>query len=199
MSLKTVISFTGVIGSGKDYQANLLIEQGFQKYCLADPVREVVWDLIGWRPSTPEDYDQFKVSKLTTVMEYKNSVIENQNIKFIESNTWTGTETTGRDLLILVGDGFRKRFGEQIWINQLISRIKNSDHDRIVIPDCRYANELDRLDHTFPKFKAIFCNYKSNRYTVLRNKPSEELAVNLLDEGFLNLDHIESYIWRKWL
>src|SRR5690606_27151711 len=89
--------------------------------------------------------------------------------------------SSGRDLLIKIGDGFRNKFYKDIWIDAWKKSIINSGADKIVVSDCRYLNEVFKiLEETSYSSKFYFCNYSSDRYRILDNE-SEWLAQQLID------------------
>ena len=63
---------------------------------------------------------------------------------------WNGEkDEKGRSGLIMIGDGARRYFDENIWIKKLIKNIRYGhlvENDSIIfITDCRYLNEIESL------------------------------------------------------
>ena len=46
---KNIIAFMGLKTCGKDYQSQAYINIGYKKIALADPLREVAWNILGKR------------------------------------------------------------------------------------------------------------------------------------------------------
>ena len=49
--------YIGCIGSGKDFMAK---KETDIQLAFADALREDVWDILGWRPKTQEEYESLK-------------------------------------------------------------------------------------------------------------------------------------------
>lgn len=65
--------------------------------------------------------------------------LEDRNFK--ESEWKSGC--TYRSLMEEIGDGFRQKYGEDIWIDGLLKR--NEGVSYVVIPDVRYVNEAEKI------------------------------------------------------
>jgi len=161
---KEIICLVGPRGSGKDFNANKLASMGAKKLALADPVRDIAWMLLNWKPSNEEEYERFKIEKL---------------------NPNDPSSVTGRQFLVNVGDGLRRQFGDDIWIDKLIEKIETTECEKnsYVISDVRYANEIIKLSRKYSRLIIIFTNYKSERYEAVRT-PSEILSYELLQLGY---------------
>jgi len=160
---KKIIVFIGVIGSGKTYSANKLMNEDSEIINFAEELRENVWNLIGWKPTTGEDYDEFKK------FEFKF-----KDISF-----------TGRDILAKLGTDIMRKYNDSIWIDCWKEKATNSDKQLILVDDCRFENEMEEIlkfcETNNYDSEFIFCNYKSYRYRLLDHE-SEKLATSLLDK-----------------
>ena len=60
---------------------------------------------------------------------------------------WNGEkDDNGRSGLIMVGDGARKYFDPNVWINKVIEHLEQFGSSSIVVvTDCRYPNEIEML------------------------------------------------------
>ena len=109
-----LVGFTGVAGAGKDTAAAGLIDAGFQKVSFADPIKEALNAMMGWKMSDWSD----RVWK------------ENENITVGRSPRYMaqtlGTEW-GRDLI-----------HSDLWVNIGIERSLGRP---TVITDVRFENE----------------------------------------------------------
>lgn len=114
-----IIAITGKYGAGKDTVAGMIAkfypEYKFQIIGFADGVRTVYQVLTGNK--IPKEYTQ----------EWKQ-----------EFNSMY--RMTNRELLEHIGDGMRRIITDDVWIQQLNSRIR--DGRNYIITDLRYPNEL---------------------------------------------------------
>ena len=60
--MREIVIYLGLMGSGKDYEANLL--EGHTKIPFALCLREWTWQLLDWSPQTESDYEHFKNNKI---------------------------------------------------------------------------------------------------------------------------------------
>jgi hypothetical protein len=158
-----IIFHIGVIGSGKDYRSNLIIENNKNaiKISFADCLREIIWNTIGWKPENSEQYELFK--------------IENFNNDIITFN--------GRDLLTL-GEAI-KEFKPYFFIDEFIKRVtlaKEYGYETVTCSDLRFPLELKATleNELFSNSTYIFCNYKSKKYNCNASYRSEKLAQELI-------------------
>jgi hypothetical protein len=177
-----IISFCGPIGSGKDYQSELLVKQKYTKIAFADPLRKLIWDTLDWKPAGELEYSLFKET-------YFNALP-----KKIPA-------FTGRDILQNLGEGAKNLFGKTCWVNAWEELLQNeyikNNTKQFVVSDVRFKQEILRLFEY--NTKIIFCNYKSSRYYVKNNTSSEALAYELVHGGFKDGDDITNYLKEKYL
>jgi hypothetical protein len=115
-----IIILTGWSESGKDTVADILVDNyGFTKYAIADPLKDLCSELYGF----PRELADTQEGKRTL---------------------WTvGYKTkTIRELLLETAKLDRSRFGDDIYINQVLIKIKTDKTQNIVISDLRYFTEL---------------------------------------------------------
>ena len=158
--MREIIAFVGRAGSGKDFQANLLVERGFKKVSFADPLREIVRSCLGIKKDRfIQKYDDYKSKYL----------FENQTL---------------RNMLEDVGTTLRA-YNNQFFVEALINTIYNNEliDENICISDLRYINEyvtlFTKTKEEGDSFKCIFCDYHSPRYQAENNHNSAWLS-NLL-------------------
>jgi cytidylate kinase len=115
-----LIALIGAPGSGKDTIAKRLVEQhGFVRFAFADKVRELAY-----------------------------ATLDVPSKRFLDSLGWEKAKRQTnffREHLERVGDGARKVFGQEFWIEQIFEEVKTAiinDAD-IVITDLRKENERD--------------------------------------------------------
>lgn len=115
-----LIVLTGWSQSGKDATADILVQKhGFTKYAIADPLKDLCAELYGF----PRELANTQEGKRTL---------------------WkTGYKTkTIRELLLDTAKLDRSRFGDDIYINQVLTKIETDTVKNIVISDLRYFTEL---------------------------------------------------------
>ena len=157
-----IIGFIGVVGSGKDYNANrvMSIDPSYKKYSFADEVRDFVWLALGWEPKNNEEYELFKLTKI----EFGNMSLR------------------GRDMLINVGNGLRQK-DPDVWINYWLKKIPSSfKNEKVVVSDVRYYNEVKAIHGLGGK--VIFCYFISDKYNDKINSESERMSQKLISLGY---------------
>lgn len=185
---KPVKAFVGVIGSGKDFQSQLLInEHGYKQIAFADPLREMTWKLLGWKPETPEEYERFKASKLIATVGIKHTaIIHGKEVEF--NNPDVLFKLTGREFLQNLGTTMREidvNFWANLWQRDVQNHLDRGG--KVVCSDCRYPNELMYVLSFGSKAEVVFCNYKSNRYDPTNKHASEKMAQRLISTGLADL------------
>ena len=131
--MNKIISLTGCAGSGKDTVANYIIKNydNWKKDLFAGTLKDAVSAIFGWNRKmlagdTPED----------------------REIREQKDDYWSekfGYEVTPRIILQKFGtDCLRNHLHEDIWVNSLEKKIKDTDKN-IIITDCRFKNEIEML------------------------------------------------------
>jgi len=180
-----IIGLIGVIGSGKTYLSNTYKNQGFQELSFAQSCKDLLWEVLQWKPVSQEEENKFKD-------EYE-ICIKNKNDSY---------NISGRNLIINFSERIKENVSKSIWADLLITKIKKgiiNDYNKFIISDVRFFNEVlalknfydyRRIDHRDQiELKFIFCNYKSDRYSIIDDK-SEHLAQKMLKKGYEHLDVI---------
>jgi hypothetical protein len=123
-----IIGLSGYAQTGKDTIADYLVKTyGFTRVAFADPIREAVYKL---NPKI-NIYDMKSVSLSTAVdrLGWETVKVESEDARWLLQRM--GTEV-GRDL-----------FGPNVWVDKAME--KASRHDKVVITDVRYPNELEAI------------------------------------------------------
>ena len=125
MHNKRIIGLCGLIGSGKSECARILVEcHGFKKISLGSRLKDVVSVLFDW----------------------PRNLLEGDTM---ESRAWRETELpehnmTPRQVLQLIGtNALRDNFDPNIWAKIVKRQIEDSPHDKFVIDDIRFTNEIN--------------------------------------------------------
>ena len=164
----SLISFVGPVGSGKDFEAQKYLEKGYVQIGMADLVREIVWKQIGWFPKNLAQYEAFK----TTI--------------FIGARTesYLG-HFTGRDLLNGLTNEIIK-VNPDFWFEEWSKKVKLAlaEGKNVVLTDMRYESSVKYLldiASAEVNCKIIFCNYKSEKYS-LQEGLTEKMIGGILNE-----------------
>jgi hypothetical protein len=170
--MKKIIAFCGVIGSGKDYEANKYIQDGYKLINFADALKKILFKTLKIKNIDHQKYELFKDSHWNPVGMFPS--------------------VTGRDLLQL-GNYARHIIDEDIWINAWEKSIQNES--LIVTSDCRYLNEAKKIISLGGEI--FFCNYKSLKYNSKTHFESEKLSQDLLKNNFQHGENITQYFIKK--
>jgi len=126
-----IIGLCGYARSGKDSLGLLLVERhGFKRFAHADKVREYCY-------------------RINPIIIHLGRSMELREL--VDSVGWEEAKHTCdmvRRLLQVVGNETRNVLGEDVWVNALwndVTKAIGEGHKRIVITDCRYANEGDAV------------------------------------------------------
>lgn len=177
--------YIGVIGSGKDYNAQKKQkETGGKLYSFSEGVREFTFGFLGWKPKSKDEYEKFKQSNFRICLpDGCCNIIQGR--KFLEN----------------VGSTLRK-YTEDFWANYATYMceidILNNNVKDLIFYDCRYLNEAEhilKLKEVFPYMNItfIFTDYKSDRYEI-RNDESEFFAQKLLSLGVKDQEDITEIV-----
>ena len=128
-----IIGLSGFAGSGKSTVAELLVTNGFRMFCFADALKDSLAIIFNW----------------------SRSLLEGDTI---ESRTWRETtdiwwsqrlsieDFTPRKAMQMIGtDLFRNQFHSDIWIASLERKLISNANTNIVVPDCRFPNEIQLI------------------------------------------------------
>lgn len=133
-----IIGITGYKTAGKDSIADVLIENGFEKYSFADPIKEIAKIMFGWgdemfTPANKEKFDEF------------------WGLKIREPLLALGTEFAQYTLPSMFPE-FDKRIGRKLWVKRFERWYESHRNENIVIPDMRFPHEQEVLR----KYNAVF-------------------------------------------
>ena len=185
--------YIGVIGSGKDFMAK---KETDIQLAFADALREEVWKMLGWKPKTPEEYEEFKSQKWK---------LPGDRLHYF----------TGRDILQRYGTDIRRKEDPNYWTKKLVDKLIlfNSidmpldpgklplNKCSIGITDCRFENEIIHLIKFSDKYLVpltfVHTDYKSDRYDSESNHESEKVAQQFV--GFTgSQQEFNKLIWSKY-
>lgn len=153
-----IIGLCGLAGSGKDTLADILVkDNNFIKISFADTLKDIISIIFNW--------DRKKLQGLTK---------EDRLWREEKDEWWSDklkiTNFTPRYAMQFIGtELFRKHFNIDIWMNVLERKLMDNKNKNIVIPDCRFLNEIDLVKKYNGKIINIYRNlplwyykYKNN-------------------------------------
>lgn len=169
---KNLICFMGLKHCGKGYNAQPYIDIGYKKISLADPLREVAWNILGFNPEKNNNlsYDDFKHCNLLAKTEHKFMGLISYH---------TGVKiTSGRKILQNIGTEFKRLFGTDYWCNLWYDSVVKSG-ENVVCDDVRFSNEILKvleLKNAGYNVTFIWCQYEKADYDkILADKHESEL------------------------
>jgi len=160
-----VIGYCGPIGSGKDYEANKLVEnEKYVKVNFADALLEDLWSSLKWVPLAHEDYEKFKKMQIND-------------------------SCNGRDLIKNYAETMKKLHSEDYWVKRWYKKIYTlmaRGHKKFVVSDVRFEMEFKCVQYF--DGKVYFTRYESEKFFLDRDSKTEKIAVELYDK---NIQHLE--------
>ena len=128
-----IIGICGLIGSGKDTVADILVqENNFKKLSFADKLKDGVSAVFGWTRVMLEG----NTEKSRAWREQEDTFWSNE----------TGRTITPRLVLQEFGtDCMRNGFYDGIWVSLVKQEIQQNPNKNYVIPDVRFENEANML------------------------------------------------------
>lgn len=197
-----IYGFVGVIGSGKSYRANQIIEEAKHEEngCVvlgdfSEGIRRFAMGMLTGVPKPidilSKEYSDWKNTEFEIPLPYSNqkSII-----------------LSGRQILKNVGEGFKEAFGNGFWVDwteaDVVTRLKHisigmtreqGDAIKVVFGSVRFPIEAKVLFNLGEKMdrevEIIFCDYKSSVYELFPHV-SEEFAQRFIKMGYKDGDNI---------
>jgi hypothetical protein len=120
LEVMTVVGISGKKRSGKDTMADVFVEQGFERHAFAEPIKgaaKMIFNL------TDEQVDGDRKEE--------------------PDPYW---DRTPREIMQHFGtDAFRETYGEEVWVDSLIQRLRLRLPSHAVVKDVRFPNEVTGL------------------------------------------------------
>lgn len=135
--MSEIVAFVGVMGSGKDYNSDLLRANGYARVDFKDPLLEMVSEMVGF--SVRDEYDFFKVAIVG--MRKPNTPIQvamvMSEVKELQKK-YPGI-VTGRMLLQRVGTEVMRKRDPDYWVRQYVDTAFKHlrQGTSVVTADCR--------------------------------------------------------------
>lgn len=133
--MRTIITLSGPIGSGKDSIARLLVERhGFTQVAFSSALKDACSSVFGW--------DRAMLEGSTDAAR----VLRNKVDPWWDARLDLGFDVTPRAMLQHLGtEVFRHHVDPDIWVNALLRRLHDLKVERIVLTDARFLNELTAI------------------------------------------------------
>lgn len=173
--MKRVILVAGKARSGKDTTAKIIKEmivQGLEVeiFSFASPMKEII-------------SDTFSIS-LNELDSLKNAQ-EGIEFGFYVDRLEREHHTTFRTLLQRFGtEAMKRQFGDNVWVELMHRKIKESRADVIIIPDWRFKTESEYLLNFDDEFKVITCEVKREGL-VNKSKHQSEIDLEDVDKDYV--------------
>ncbi len=173
-----IIALTGWSESGKDTVADILVnDYSFKKYAIAGPLKQLCSRLYGFP-------------------------LELANTHEGKKTPWTvGYKTkTVRDLLLETALLDRSRFGDGVYIDEILRTISVEKPPAVVISDLRYFTELDALRkyaHTHGDFFEVWRIVRDGQQESPVNDPSEYTILSLKPHHTIQNDGVSLETLKK--
>lgn len=139
---KKIIAVTGIARSGKDTTADYLVQKyGYVRLAYADIMKSILCSTFNITPQELEAYKNDKYSFL--------AVFNAKQQMSWQEDVYTPLEVNFRNILENFGQSMKALFGEKVWSNLIVQKIKELNHDKIVVSDVRFHVEIDGLRENF--------------------------------------------------
>lgn len=137
---KKIIALTGIARSGKDTTADYLVQKyGYVRLAYADIMKSILCSTFN---ITPQELEAYKNDSNSTI-----AVLDiNQSADFVKYGL---LKVTFRNILENFGQSMKALFGEKVWSNLIVQKIKELNYDKIVVSDVRFHVEIDGLRENF--------------------------------------------------
>jgi hypothetical protein len=112
---------------------------------------------------------------------------------------WDGNkDSVGRTILQVVGTDKARHRNPDIWVNMTIEFIKafGQDYDYVLIPDCRFVNELDRLKQEKFDVFALWIHRKGFDNGLTEEQKNHPSETGLLNYKFDHIISVESKMYK---
>jgi len=184
-----LIGIAGEAGAGKDTFAKILkalihIKEPNRKVYImrfADPVKKIGQSLFDVKYGNDEELDELLENAFVGYLVHTKNIDKDRKLK---ETKYSGSykcisKITPRQLFQIIGEEFRNKISENIWVDHLIYRydyIKSINPNSIVIvPDVRYKNEAEAI---FSRSGIVIRVYRDKREknVGISGHPSENLS-----------------------
>jgi hypothetical protein len=154
----TIISLSGLIGSGKDTVADYLVSKyGFKRDSFASTLKDACAAIFGWDREMLEGKTEGARERREVVDQWWADRLNIQTL----SPRWVlqhfGTDTC------------RRHFHNDIWLASLENKLRLAKTENVVISDARFLNELDMLADAGAKTVCVSRGEKPDWWKIAAN------------------------------
>jgi len=120
LEVMNVVGISGKKRSGKDTMADVFVEEGFERHAFAEPIKDAC----------------------RTIFNFSDDQVDGDR----KEETDPYWERTPREVMQHFGtDAFRETYGEEVWVDSLIQRLRLRLPPAAVVKDVRFPNEVTGL------------------------------------------------------
>lgn len=120
LEVMTVVGISGKKRSGKDTMADVFVEEGFERHAFAEPIKTAA----------------------QTIFNLTDGQVDGDRKEELDPY-W---DRTPREIMQHFGtDAFRETYGEEVWVDSLIQRLRLRLPSAAVVKDVRFPNEVTGL------------------------------------------------------
>ena len=193
---KLVIGLCGLSGHGKDTIADFLVEQQFKRVSFAGLLKDVVGLLFSWDREMLEGRTPESRAFREQVDPYWSAKLGMPGL-------------TSRKVLQLWGtEVVRQGWHADMWMLALERQIQTSGHDKFVITDCRFENEMQmvkrlggqiwHVQRSVPAWQAQLCQIanqsnQSNHDQPNHDQPNQPAQIEQQCKLIPNLPHMSEW------
>jgi len=128
-----IIAFSGRKQAGKticsEFLKGLLLSNGYKDveiFNFADPLKEDIC------------MNMFNLS-------YAQCYGEDHSKNELIDAHWENKQLSARDLMQLIGTDLFRKLNKNVWVNALVNKIKKTNHQVVIVSDCRFPNEIEAI------------------------------------------------------
>jgi hypothetical protein len=167
-----IIAFSGRKQSGKtvcsEFLKGLLLTNGYQDveiFNFADPLKEDIC---------------MNMFNLTYIQCYGEDNSKNELVDAY----WEDKQLSARDLMQLIGTDLFRKLNKNVWVNALINKIRKTNHQVVIVSDCRFPNEVESIK-----------NNNGLVFRLNRNKHhSDHISESILDSDVYDWNNFDAII-----
>jgi hypothetical protein len=167
-----IIAFSGRKQSGKtvcsEFLKGLLLTNGYQDveiFNFADPLKEDIC---------------MNMFNLTYIQCYGEDNSKNELVDAY----WEDKQLSARDLMQLIGTDLFRKLNKNVWVNALINKIRKTNHQVVIVSDCRFPNEVESIK-----------NNNGLVFRLNRNKHhSNHISESILDSDVYDWNNFDAII-----
>jgi hypothetical protein len=154
-----VLLVTGVIGSGKDFFAH------------------------EYKKNHPEE--NVEIIRFATPL--RNICAKLYNFDANDDIAYEKFKIENRRFMVELGQSMKDELGQELFAKEVVKKllVREVEDVTFIIPDFRFPIEYLYMLSDFD-IKVVFCNYHSDKYKIIPDQTSEQMAIWMINNGFRN-------------